>query len=142
MKASLLDTDTLSYLLDRRYTEVNETARQYLRVYRRLSVSSITVAEMVKGITRRPGHVEQLATFLKEAEQFEVFPLYLEESILAGRMLGALLQAGQPVGALDPFIAATAIENGLTLVTNNTKHYERVIDLGFPLELGNWRKPL
>ena len=37
---------------------------------------------------------------------------------------------------MDLFIAATAIYNNLTLVTNNTKHFEHV-----PLlKLENWKK--
>jgi len=48
---------------------------------------------------------------------------------------------GQQIGHLDPFIAATAIANDRPLVTNNTKHYQRIVDLGFPLELENWREP-
>jgi tRNA(fMet)-specific endonuclease VapC len=140
LKAAVLDTDILSYVLDRRYPGVDAIARQYLKVFRHFSVSSISVAEMVKGIARKPDHAKELAAFLKEAELFEVYPLYVEESILAGRILGALLQSGQPVGPLDPFIAATAIENGRVLVTNNVKYYQRIADLGFPLELENWRQ--
>jgi tRNA(fMet)-specific endonuclease VapC len=36
-------------------------------------------------------------------------------------------------------IAALAIVNGLELVTGNTKHYQRVQQLGYPLTLANWR---
>ena len=39
---------------------------------------------------------------------------------------------------MDLFIAATAIYNDLTLVTNNTKHFENI-----PLlKLENWKKEL
>ncbi len=33
------------------------------------------------------------------------------------------------------------ISYGLTLVTSNTGHYQRVIDLGFPLQIEHWRTP-
>ena len=36
-------------------------------------------------------------------------------------------------------IAAIAVSRGLTLVTGNTRHYERVIGLGFDLRLDDWR---
>ena len=36
-------------------------------------------------------------------------------------------------------IAAIAVSRGLTLVTGNTRHYERVIGLGFDLQLDDWR---
>jgi len=36
-------------------------------------------------------------------------------------------------------IAAIAIENGLTLVTGNTAHYQYIQQLGYSLKLDNWR---
>jgi tRNA(fMet)-specific endonuclease VapC len=141
LRAAILDTDILSYVTDKRYPEVDATARQYLKVFRCFSVAAVTVSEMIKGITRKPDHSLELKEFLNEAETFEVFPLFREEAILAGQILGALLGTGKQIGPLDPFIAATAIENKRILVTNNTKHYQRIIDLGFQLEMTNWRNP-
>jgi predicted nucleic acid-binding protein len=37
-------------------------------------------------------------------------------------------------------IAAVAIRHGLTLVTGNTAHYERIQRLGYLLTLENWRE--
>ena len=122
MKAAILDTDTLSFVLDRKYPEVSSTARQYMRVFHAFSISSLTLADSIQGIVNKPRRPQELGEFLKEAETFEVFPLYREEAILAGHIMGALLNAGQPIGPHDPFIAATAIENDRVLVTNNTRH--------------------
>ena len=36
-------------------------------------------------------------------------------------------------------IAAVAIVNGLKLVTGNTTHYQRIQQLGYRLNLANWR---
>ena len=57
--------------------------------------------------------------------------------MLAGRILGALAHRGEKIGDLDPFIVAVA--NGLPLVTNDVRLDRRVVDLGFLLELANWR---
>jgi tRNA(fMet)-specific endonuclease VapC len=44
---------------------------------------------------------------------------------------------GTPVDSFDLLIAATAITNGLILVTNNVKHFDR-----FPqLIMEDWTKP-
>ena len=40
-----------------------------------------------------------------------------------------LRQAGQPIGALDVMIAAHALTANLTLVTHNTRHFERIAGL-------------
>lgn len=141
MKLAILDTDILSYVLDRKYPEVSAKARQYLRVFRRFSISMLTLAESIQGIVKKPRYPQGLADFTKESETFEVFPLFREEATLAGHIMGRLLQTGQQIGPHDPFIAAIAIENDRVLITNNTGHYQRIIDLGFPLELENWRQP-
>jgi predicted nucleic acid-binding protein len=45
-----------------------------------------------------------------------------------------LRRRGRPCGDLDPLLAATALEYGLTFVTRNTRHFEAVP--GIALE--NW----
>ena len=40
----------------------------------------------------------------------------------------------------DPMIAGIALHHGLVLVTANTSHFQRIADLGYPLELENWRE--
>lgn len=140
MRQAILDTDILSYIIDQRYPEVSARAQQYYRVFRYFSISSITVAEVVEGLARNhdsPG----IQGFLKRAEGFEIFPIDLDEAVIAGKILAALAEAGKKIGEQDPFIAAVAIANNRPLVTSNTSHYQRIIDLGFPLEIENWRGP-
>ncbi len=47
-----------------------------------------------------------------------------------------LAQSGITIGTSDILIAGIAIENGLTLITNNEKHYEPI--RGLTIE--NWKK--
>jgi tRNA(fMet)-specific endonuclease VapC len=68
-----------------------------------------------------------------------LLPLDHERAKLAGMILGDLHRSGQPIGRIDPFIAATAIEANALLITGNTRHFERVQRLGYPLRLDNWR---
>jgi tRNA(fMet)-specific endonuclease VapC len=46
-----------------------------------------------------------------------------------------LLSTGQTIGELDMMIAAHSLSASAVLVTNNTRHYERV---AAPLILQNW----
>lgn len=46
-----------------------------------------------------------------------------------------LVSAGKPIGELDMMIAAHALALGATLVTNNTRHYQRIAQ---PLSIENW----
>jgi len=137
MRPVLLDTDILSYLGDGRHEDVAAKAGQYYRIFRYFTVSSLTVCEVVQGL-QAVGNLNGVADFVRRAEGFQVLSVGLEEAIVAGKIFAALKLAGQQVGNLDPFIAAVAIVAGLPLVTNNVRHYQRIIDLGFPLELENW----
>lgn len=139
MNRSLLDTDILSYILDQRYPEVDETAKQYIRVYRHFSVSSATISEVVRGF-QKDGNFAAKEHFLELAENFEVVTFGFAESVLAGEIMGSLQRSGKKIGLLDPFIAATAIVSQFELVTNNTRHYNRIVELGYPLKLVNWRQ--
>ena len=65
----------------------------------------------------------------------------LDTAVLAGRIYGDLERTGQPIGRADPMIAATAVARDLVLVTGNGAHYERIQQLGYALELENWREP-
>jgi tRNA(fMet)-specific endonuclease VapC len=46
-----------------------------------------------------------------------------------------LVTAGMPIGELDMMIAAHSLSASAVLVTNNTRHYERI---KAPLSLKNW----
>jgi predicted nucleic acid-binding protein len=140
LNQAILDTDILSYILEQRYPEVDAQAKQYFRVFRYFSVSVITVCEIVEGLEAIQDYVGATA-FRKHLQTFEVFPIETEEAILAGQILGALSRLSMGIGDLDPFIAAVAIVNQRPLITNNQIHYKRIVDLGFPLTLENWRKP-
>ncbi len=44
----------------------------------------------------------------------------------AGEVRATLERTGQPIGAYDTLIAGQAVRRGLTLVTANTREFERV----------------
>ena len=56
------------------------------------------------------------------------------------RVYGDLERLGKTIGGADPMIAAIAIHNGLTLVSGNVIHYQRIQELGYPLVVDNWRE--
>ena len=49
-----------------------------------------------------------------------------KEALKAGELLVTLYSSGQPLGIEDVMIAATALSNGLIVVTANTKHFSRI----------------
>lgn len=82
-------------------------------------LSVISMAEIFSGKeTRDPIKHEKILRFLSH---FEVVPLTQEIAILGGA-----IRRDYQIGLADALIAATAIHNGLTVVTHNTKHFEKV----------------
>jgi len=58
-----------------------------------------------------------------------VLPITDEILVRAADLYAFLYQAGQLIGDADLIIAATALSEGLVLVTSNTSHYSRIPDL-------------
>ena len=139
MDKALLDTDILSEVLKGRNPQVVAQAEAYLRHHAMLTVSVISVIEIVSGL-QRVARSEQLERFLQALDAMEVLPVDTESAVLAGRIGGDLLRTGQPIGRANPIVAAQAITHGLVLVTGNARHYERVTALGYPLRMVDWRE--
>jgi tRNA(fMet)-specific endonuclease VapC len=139
MNRALLDTDILSEVLKARDENVRSRADAYESVFGKYTVSTISVVEIVKGLhkVRRGDRIRQIVA---EIGRMELLTLDLDSAQLAGQIDGDLERTGQPIGRLDPMIAAIAIHHRLVLVTGNTNHYQRIQTLGFALELENWRR--
>jgi len=70
---------------------------------------------------------------------FELISYGIEEACLGGEIYADLEGNRQRIGVVDTGIAATAVVRGLTLVTANLGHFQRIVDLGYPLTLETWR---
>ena len=63
---------------------------------------------------------------------FEKYPIQYTRKY--GEIRWGLEKQGLRIGDMDIFIAATAVEEDLILVTGNVKHFERIPDL----RIENW----
>ena len=138
MDKALLDTDIFSEILKAVNQHVLAKATSYRNTFGYYTISVITVVEIVKGLhkLRREDLTQQ---FLARLPSAELLTLDLQSAELAGRIYGDLERLGQPIGRADPMIAAIALRHGLTLVTGNLSHYQRIQALGHSLKLDNWR---
>jgi tRNA(fMet)-specific endonuclease VapC len=141
VRQSLIDTDIFSEILRGRDQTVCNKAEAYLAVFDRFTISVITITELVEGFHRqgRDDRIDVLLSGL-ETEKHECINLDFEAAVIAGRIFGDLYRIGQPIGNADPFIAAIAIQKGIPLVSGNTKHFERIQSLDYPLQLEDWRQ--
>lgn len=140
MTRALLDTDILSEILRKRNERVDQAAKRYLDSFDHYTLSVMSVAEVIHGLSRIRNDKGR-DHFLNFIGIHEVLCVGIDESILAGEIIAELELVGLPIGHIDPFIAAIALTHRIPLVTGNTRHFQRVKDLGYPLELQNWRLP-
>lgn len=138
MEKSLLDTDMLSEVMRARNPQVVQKVADYKSAQGALTISTITVMEIVKGF-HKVGRQDAIERFRQSLSSTEVLPFDQTSAEIAGRIYADLEKQGQPIGRADPMIAAIAIQNSLVLVTGNTDHYRRIQNLGYPLQLDNWR---
>ena len=122
----------------RKHQHVVSAAHAYYQQFGCYTTSTITILEVIKGFHKMNREVE-IQTFLEHVAEAEILTLTTKSAELAGRIYAELERTGQPIGRADPIIAAIAITENLLLVTGNTKHYERIQQLGYNLRLANWR---
>jgi tRNA(fMet)-specific endonuclease VapC len=134
----LVDTDILSEVFKRRDENVVTTATEYLAEHGRLTLSSITVLEVVHGY-RRVGREEKVQSFELALGDCEVLPFDEAAGRVAGRIYADLETRGRPIGMPDVMIAAIALRNNLVLATANVSHFEFVVAAGYALKIENWR---
>ncbi|MCU0493416.1 MAG: type II toxin-antitoxin system VapC family toxin [Chloroflexaceae bacterium] len=129
---TLLDTDTLSAVMRRQPTAVAH-AQTYLATHRRFSFALITRYEILRGLYAKRA-TAQLVRFENLCVVSDVLPLNDTVAVRAATIYADLHQRGELIGDADILIAATALEHGLMLATNNTNHFKRITGLS----LVNW----
>lgn len=131
----LLDTDIVSYALKAKTQAVENKLKAV--PHSQLAVSVITQAELLYGLQILPGNHPLHAAVRKWLRILPVLAWEPGASEFYAEIRHQLTSTGQPIGESDMMIAAHALALGATLVTNNTRHYERI---RAPLLLENWAK--
>ena len=131
--AYLIDTDTIIFAL-RNDKDVLAKFEENKNIP--ISISMITYAELVFGAKRSQNEQKNM---IKVNHIRNIYPVEeLSEGVMEvfADVKAEMLGRGIRIEDMDLLIAATAIYNDMTLVTNNTKHFENVPDL----KLENWKK--
>jgi tRNA(fMet)-specific endonuclease VapC len=135
---ALLDTDIYSEAAKAINQNVVQNATAYRQTHGVLTISTISVMEIIQGY-QRVGGSARIQAFRNAIALEEILAFDQAAADLAGQIAGDLDRVGRPIGRCDPMIAAIAITSGLELVTGNTTHYQRLHQLGYSLTLVNWR---
>jgi len=91
-----------------------------------LGISLITLAELYDGIYFSRDPVGGELTLLEFLSDVRLIGMDEETARLFAKERGRLRAAGAIIGDFDLLIGVTAIQNGLTLLTNNRRHFERI----------------
>ena len=128
----MLDTSICIYAIKHKPEQVFMRLQEHDPID--ICISSVTYAELVHGVEKSKAIEKNrvaLALLLANIEIMNFDSLAAESY---GKIRADLEKAGTPIGPLDMMIAGHAMALGYTVVTNNTKEFERVKGL----KLENW----
>ena len=93
--------------------------------FENFAISEITLAELIYGAEKSQKVDKNLKVVEEFADQIEILPI-LNCMRIYGKEKARLKSIGKTIGDLDLFIGSTAIVNNLTMVTRNTREFERI----------------
>ena len=123
----LLDTNTCIRYLNGRSPQIKK--RLEVLTPDDVGLCSVVKAELAYGAARSRNPEHTLAGIFAFVAPFTSLPFDDACVSAYGRIRAQLEQAGKPIGANDLIIAAIAVTHGLTLVTHNTREFERIVGL-------------
>lgn len=129
---SLLDTDILSELF-KGNEAVKTKVSEYISEHLNLTISHITKYEILKGLKAKKAQ-KQINAFNIFCNANTIIPITDDVIIKASDIYAELREQGKVISDADIFVAAIAITNKFTLITNNISHFSRIKDL----KLDNW----
>ena len=99
-----------------------------------ICISSVTLAELSYGVAKSQHHEKNQAALDEFILPLEVVDFDSTAASTYGILRANLEKQGTPIDALDNMIGAHALSLNLTLITNNTKEFNRISDL----KMINW----
>jgi tRNA(fMet)-specific endonuclease VapC len=119
----LLDSNIVIYVMKRRPIELLETFNQNAS---RMAISAITMSELHHGAEKSERVTQNLEVIEEFASRLEILPYTEKASQHYGSIRSVLEKSGLVIGVNDLHIAAHARSEGLVLVTNNVRKFERI----------------
>ena len=127
----MLDTNIVIYVIKRRPLAVLETFNTHAG---HLCISAITLSELLHGAEKSMQPERTLRQVEDFVSRLEVLSYGSKAAAHYGDIRADLERSGMPIGVNDLHIAGHARSEGLVLVTNNLREFERVK----ALRLENW----
>ena len=128
----MLDTNICIYAIKHKPEQVFMRLQKHDPID--ICISSVTYAELVHGVEKSKAIEKNRVALVLLLANIEIMNFDSLAAESYGKIRADLEKAGTPIGPLDMMIAGHAKALGYTVVTNNTKEFERVKGL----KLENW----
>lgn len=130
----LIDTNICIYIMNHRPLDViNKFKKVELG---EIGISAITISELQYGVAKSQHRKYNQVRLNEFTAPLEILPYDNTAAKTYGDIRSDLEKIGQTIGPLDLLIAAHAVSQNLTLVTNHEKEFVRIKDL----KVENWTK--
>lgn len=133
MTEALIDTDILSFYF-KGDEKVVDQFTAYLNEFDQIAISIITYYEIIAGLKFKKAE-KQLIDFEDFVNNNTILHISEDSIKISADVYADLRHKGITIGTSDILIAGIALYNGLTLITNNMKHYEAIPGL----LIANWK---
>jgi tRNA(fMet)-specific endonuclease VapC len=128
----MLDTNICIYLIRKKPVQVIKRLQN--TKISEIGISVITLSELEYGVAKSSSKIQNRMALAEFLAPLEVVPFAESAAAKYGEIRAFLEIKGTPIGAYDLMIAAHALSLNLTLVTNNTREFERIPKL----QIENW----
>ena len=128
----MLDTNICIFIIKKKPEQVLRRFREEMD--EGISISSITLAELEYGVKHSSNPAKNEQALLRFLVPLNILPFGVAAASEYGEIRAHLQRQGTPIGPLDMLIAGHARAEGLVLVTNNVREFERVPKL----EIKDW----
>jgi len=128
----MLDTNMCSYIIRDNPKGVFKKLKEIEQKHA-IALSSIVVSELLYGAKKR-GSAKLIKVVSLFIDQFVIYDYDKASAHEYAKIRTTLEKKGQIIGVHDMLISAHALSLGATVVTNNTKEFERVDGLS----IENW----
>ncbi len=128
----MLDTNIWIYMIKQKPENVLRNLKA--KMHEGVAISSIAYAELRGGVENSTFPQKNSASLDGVLAIAEILPFDKRAALEYGKIYAQLRRKGTPIGPLDTLIAAHAKSQGLILVTNNAREFERVEGL----KIENW----
>lgn len=122
----MLDTNIVIYVIKRRPIELLKVFNSHAG---QMCISSITLAELLHGVEKSSKPDHNLRTVEDFISRIDVLEYGSKAAAHYGEIRADLERKGLTIGVNDLHIAGHARSEGLMLVTNNLREFERVTGL-------------